>query len=88
MSNRAPEEPTELVYLPRPSWAPAFVTGGAAFAVLGLFSGWVYLAFGLAVAVIAIGAWGGSAARDFLRRPRRQRARSAVLPPRTLQRPK
>jgi hypothetical protein len=44
--------------------------------------------FGLVVAVIAIAAWGGGAARDFLRRPRRQRTRSAVLPPRTLQRPK
>jgi hypothetical protein len=87
MSERPPEQPTELVYLPRSSWAPAFVAAGAAFAVLGAFAGRVYAAFGIAVVVIALAVWGGGAARDFLRLPRRQQARSAVLPPITLRRP-
>ena len=81
-----PEQPTELLYLPRPSWGPAFLAVGIAFLVLGAFLGRFLLAVGAAVTILALASWGGSAAREFLRLPREQRARPAVLPPITLRR--
>jgi hypothetical protein len=79
-----PEQPTELVYLPRPSWSPIFVGLGIGFLVLGTFLGWLLLLVGAIVTVLALAAWVGGATRDYLRLPRRQRARPAVLPPITV----
>jgi Cytochrome c oxidase subunit IV len=82
-----PEEPTELVYLPRGSWAPAFLAAGIALLVLGAFLGWFLLLVGALVTLLALIGWGGRVARDFLRLPRRQRVRPAVLPPMTFRHP-
>jgi hypothetical protein len=79
-----PEQPTELVYLPRSSWSPIFLATGIALLVLGAFLGWFLLLAGAIVTIAAIATWGGRATRDFLRLPRHQRARPAVLPPMTL----
>jgi hypothetical protein len=56
--------------------------------VLGAFLGWFLLALGAVVTIAAVASWGGRAVRDFLRLPRRQRARPAVLPPFTVRSPK
>jgi hypothetical protein len=82
-----PEQPTELVYLPRPSLSPVFLACGIAFLALGAFLGWLLLAVGALVTIAAIATWGGRATKEFLRLPRRQRARPAVLPPITLRQP-
>jgi len=88
------DRPTELVYSPRPSWAPAYLAFGVALAVCGIFAegfmvrGWVYAIIGAAVALAALASMIGGARRDFYRLPRRQRVRGAVLPVRALKPPK
>ena len=78
--------PTELVYLPRPSSAPAFFALGAVLLVNGiygegfLFRGWVYLIVGAVIALAALRAMVSGAVRDFFERPRKQQPRTAVLP--------
>lgn len=87
-------EPGELVQAPRPSWAPVFFAFGAALALCGLFAegfmvrGWVYSIIGGIVALAALRGMVRDARRDYYRRPRRQRARGAVLPVETLSPPR
>jgi len=87
-------EPTELIYLPRPSWAPAFLALGAMMIVNGIyaegfmFRGWVYMIAGAVVALLALRSLVKGAVREYFERPRRQRRRSAVLPAASLHPPK
>jgi hypothetical protein len=80
------QPPTELVYTPTPSWAPAFLALGIALAVCGIFAegfmvrGWVWSIIGAVIAIAALLSIIGGARRDFYRLPRRQRVRGAVLP--------
>jgi hypothetical protein len=87
-------EPTELVYLPRPSWAPALLAFGALMIVNGiygegafLFRGWVYMLFGAVIALGAVRSMIVGAVRDFYERPRKQRQGAAVLPAGSLRPP-
>jgi hypothetical protein len=79
-------EPGELVYPPRPSWAPALFAFSAALAVCGIFAegfmfrGWVYSIAACVVLLFALRSMIRSATRDYFRLPRRQKARGAVLP--------
>jgi hypothetical protein len=85
--------PTEQIYPPRPSWAPAYLALGAALAVCGIFAegfmvrGWVWSIAGGVIALAALRAIVSGAVRDFYRLPRRQRVRGAVLPVRSLRPP-
>jgi hypothetical protein len=94
MAAQEPRQPTELVFLPRPSWAPATFALGVGFLVAGiyakgfLFPGFVYSLAGVAVALAALRELLVGAARDLMRLPRRQRIRSAVIPPSTFEAPK
>ncbi len=87
-------EPGELVYVPRPSWAPAFFALGAALAVCGIFAGgfmfppWVYSIVGGIILLAALRSMIAGARSDYYRLPRRQRARGAVLPVETIRPPK
>jgi hypothetical protein len=89
-----PTQPTELIYLPSPSWAPAFLALGIALAVCGIFAqgfmvrGWVWSILGAVIALAALRGIVASATRDFYRLPRRQRVRGAVLPVATLRPPR
>ena len=86
-------QPTELLYEPRPSWAPAFLALGIAIMVNGIFAegflfrGWVYAIGGVVIALAAMRSLVAGAVRDFMRLPRKQRTRSAVIPPVTLRPP-
>jgi hypothetical protein len=86
--------PGELVYPPRPSWAPAFFAFGAAGAVCGIFAegfmvrGWIYAIAGIVILLFALRTMIKSATRDYFRLPRRQRTRGAVLPVETISPPK
>ncbi len=86
-------EPTELVYLPRPSWAPALLAFGALMIVNGiygegiLFRGWVYMLIGAVVALAALRSLVVGAVRDFYERPRQQRQGATVLPAGSLRAP-
>jgi hypothetical protein len=87
-------EPGELVYAPRPSWAPLFFAFAAALAVCGIFAegfmvrGWIYSIIGIAVLLYALRGMIQSAVRDYFRLLRKQRARGAVLPVETVSPPK
>ena len=82
--------PSELVYLPKPSWAPAFFAAAIALMIAGFFMGefmlpgWCYVILGALVALLALRAMTAIAVRDFFRLPRRQRVRGAVLPAATM----
>lgn len=87
-------EPGELVYPPRPSWAPAFFALGAVAAVCGIFAegfmvrGWIYSIIGLAILLFALRSMIAGATRAYFRLPRKQRTRGAVLPVETISPPR
>ena len=87
-------EPGELVYPPRPSWAPACFAFGAAGAVCGIFDegfmfrGWIYAIVGVVVLLCALRAMIKSTTRAYFRLPRRQHTRGAVLPVETISPPR
>lgn len=81
LSERRAPEPSELIYLPEPSWYPALVAAGVAGAVAGLFTWWPYGAAGAIVALVAVSLWIRDVGREFGRLPRRQHVTSAPIPP-------
>jgi hypothetical protein len=87
-------EPGELIYPPRPSWAPPFFAGGAALAVCGIFAegfmfrGWIYSILGVIVLLFALRSMVKSATQSYFRLPRKQHTRGAVLPVETISPPK
>lgn len=88
-------EPGEQVYLPRPSWAPAFFAFAAALALVGIYvgdsfmlPGWVYALIGGIVMLAALRSMVSGGRRSFYRLPRRQRSRGAVLPIETISPPR
>ena len=92
--HRQISEPGELVYTPRPSWAPVFFGFALALAVCGIFAqgfmvrGWIYSIIGIVIALFAFRSMVRSAIRDHYRLPRKQRVRGAVLPVETISPPK
>jgi hypothetical protein len=88
MNGHTDTEPSELVYLPQPSWYPALVAAGIGGVVASLFTWWPYGVIGAVVALVALVAWIRESRRDFSRLPRRQRSTAAVIPAVPLQRPK
>jgi hypothetical protein len=80
-------DPTELIYAPGPSWAPAFTAVGVAAMAVGAFAGWFYALIGGFVLICAAVAWYRDAESQAERLPRRQRLTSAVIPPTELRRP-
>ena len=80
-------EPTELVYLPGPSWQPALLAAGIAALVTSIFTWWPYGVVGALVALLALRSWIRDSREDFSRLPRRQQVTSAVIPAVPLRRP-
>jgi hypothetical protein len=81
-----PPEPTELIYLPRPSWLPLFTALGLTLAIVGIFGGflvpsWTYSIIGAVIFLPAVIRWYRGAREDYQRMPRNQEQTSAVLPP-------
>jgi uncharacterized membrane protein YfcA len=87
-------EPGELVYVPRPSWGPAFFAFGAVGAVCGIFAGgfivppWIFSIIGVLILLAALRSMIAGARGDYYRLPRRQRVRGGVLPVETISPPK
>lgn len=76
---------SELVYTPRPSFAPIFFAAGVALAICGIFStflvpSYIYSIIGIIVLLAALRSMVSGTVRDFFRLPRRQKVRGAVLP--------
>ena len=84
---RLPPEPTELVYLPKPTWLPAFTALGIALVVVGLFAWWPYSVAGAIIGLVSIVAWIRDSAGETSRLPVEQRPASAVLPAVPFRRP-
>jgi hypothetical protein len=80
MAESQPPPPTELVYLPEPSWVPAIAAVGLAMVIVGLFVGWVVSVIGALIFLPALRSWVGRIRESFSRLPRRQRPVTAVLP--------
>jgi hypothetical protein len=87
-------EPGELVYAPRPSWAPAFLAAGIAVMVGGIYAqgfmvrGWIYSIVGAIVFLAAFRSLVKGAVRNYFRLPRKQKVRGAVLPVETISVPR
>ncbi|MDX6601417.1 MAG: hypothetical protein QOF13_619 [Solirubrobacterales bacterium] len=79
-------EPGEVIYQPRPSWAPAIFGFALALTVCGIFAegfmvrGWIYSIIGGVIALFAFRSMIRDAIRSYYRLPRKQHVRGAVLP--------
>ena len=74
---------TELVYVPAPSWLPAFLALGVALILAGLWTSYVVSIIGAVIAIPALVAWIRSAEAEVERMPLEQRSLTAVLPAET-----
>lgn len=79
-SRRVPE-PTELVYVPEPSWIPFFAGAGLTALLVGLYAGIVWAIAGAVVLIVAALIWLRRVGDEISRMPRSQRPTTAVLPP-------
>lgn len=86
-------EPGEMIYTPRPSWAPAFLALGAVGLVSGIyaagfiFSPFIYAIAGAIFALAAFRSLARGAIRGYFRLPRRQHVKNAALPVETIAAP-
>jgi hypothetical protein len=87
-------EPGEMIYAPKPSWAPAFFAIGAIGLVCGIYAGgfifppFVYAVVGAILVLAAFRSFVRGAIRDYFRLPRRQKVRAAALPIETISAPR
>ena len=85
--------PTEMVYLPRPSWAAPLLALAVMAIVTGIYAeglllrGWVYMIAGGVLALAVLRSIARSTARDVYSRPRKQKPSTAVLPAASLKAP-
>ena len=83
-------EPGELIYVPKPSWAPVFLALGALGLICGtfasgfIFAPYVYGVVGAVIALVAFRSIVRAAIREYYRLPRRQHVRGAALPVETI----
>jgi hypothetical protein len=79
-------EPGEMVYVPKPSWAPAFFAFGAIGLICGIYAGgfifspFIYAIVGAIFFLAAFRNLVRGAIRGYFRLPRKQRVRGAALP--------
>jgi predicted PurR-regulated permease PerM len=91
--HREISEPGEMVYLPKPSWAPAFFALGMIGLVCGIYAaGFIFSPFIYAIvgAIFFLGAFRNlvrGAIRGYFRLPRKQKTRGAALPVETITAP-
>ena len=72
---------SELIYVPAPSWTPAFVAVGLTLVAVALFTNWVYGAFGAVLLIASLVRWILDTEHEVARMPLEQRAVTSVLPP-------
>jgi uncharacterized membrane protein YdjX (TVP38/TMEM64 family) len=73
-------EPSELVYVPGPSWMPVLAAVGLAGVLVGLFAGWPYAVAGALLGLAALWRWVRRTGDEVGRLPVEQRVSAAVLP--------
>jgi hypothetical protein len=75
-----PPEPTESIYLPRPTVYPALFAFGLAALVVGLFTWAPYAVVGGLIAIGSLIAWLRTNRNEIARMPRRQHTDTAPIP--------
>jgi hypothetical protein len=75
-----PPEPTESIYLPKPTLFPALVAVGLAAVVVGLFSWFPYSIAGGLIALGGLIAWLRMSKQEIARMPRHQHTDTAPIP--------
>lgn len=80
MSPTRTPEPTELIYAPRPSWAPIVVAAGIALLAAGSWMGWVLWVIGGIVVLVGARSWWRAADDEVSRMRRVQSTDTAVVP--------
>lgn len=87
-------EPGELIYTPKPSWAPVFFALGALGLICGIYAaGFIFppIVYAVAGAIFILAAFRSlvrGSIRGYYGLPRRQRVRGAALPVETIIPPK
>jgi len=79
--------PSELVYVPQPSWYPALIAAGLAGVLASLWIWWPYGAAGAIVGLLALFAMIKDSGEELDRLPRHQRITTGPIPAETLKRP-
>jgi hypothetical protein len=77
---RQPPQPSELIYVPAPSWLPVLAAAGLAGVLVGLFAGAPYAVAGALLLLAALRVWIRDTRDEISRLPREQHLTSAVLP--------
>jgi hypothetical protein len=75
-----PPDPTELIYLPKPTVFPPLVALGLAAVVVGLYSWWPYAVAGGLIALVSLIAWLRTNRNEIARMPRHQHTDTAPIP--------
>lgn len=73
-------DPTELIYVPNPSWAPLLVAAAIALLFAGAFLGWFLWLVGAFLLLIAARSWWTLANDEISRMRRSQATDTAVIP--------
>lgn len=73
-------DPTELIYVPNPSWAPVLVAAAIALLFAGAFLGWVFWLVGAFLLFLAARSWWALSNDEISRMRRSQRTDTAVIP--------
>jgi len=83
-------EPGEMIYAPKPSWAPLFFAFGVLGLIAGIYAGgflFPKIAYSVAGAIFILAAFRSmarGAIRSYYALPRKQHVRSAALPVETI----
>jgi hypothetical protein len=75
-----PEEPTESIYLPRPTVHPALFALGLAAVIVGLYAWWPYSVIGGFIALLSLIGWLRANRGEIARMPLHQRTDTAPIP--------
>ncbi len=73
-------EPTELIYIPSPSWAPVLIAAAIALIAAGTFMGWVLWVIGGFVLFLGVRSWWKLSNDEISRMRREQVTDTAVIP--------
>jgi hypothetical protein len=75
-----PPEPTEMIYLPKPSVLPALFAAGLAGLLIGLYTWFPYAIAGALVALYSLVAWLRRNRDEIAAMPREQHTDTAPIP--------
>lgn len=75
-----PPEPTELIYLPKPSALPALFAVGLAALIIGIYAWWPYSVAGALIAIPSLIGWLRRDREEIAALPREQGTDTAPIP--------